>query len=224
MVEEAHPQSDDATPSWRPPKRSPDETLRILKALASPARMKIMRILSLGEAMRVSDIARAVGAPANSVSYHLRQLERAGIAHRTIPEQGQDARETWWQVPDWRGLALDPEVMNGIPGGAEALQSLSSVLQEDAAQLFSVFASHIPGRPGLQSDVTLRLTYDEARELVDQMGELVDRALTTSRSNATRHRTDADTYELRLVLRAPETLQPSDVGTGPGIQATDPPR
>ena len=71
-----------ASPSWIPLRRSPEETMRILKALTNPLRMRILRVLSLGEAMRVSDIARAVDAPANSVSYHLRQLERADIAHR----------------------------------------------------------------------------------------------------------------------------------------------
>lgn len=191
-----------ASPSWIPPRRSPEETMRILKALTNPLRMRILRVLSLGETMRVSDIARAVDAPANSVSYHLRQLERADIAHRAAPEEGQDARETWWQVPEWDGLVLDPEAMRGIPGGTEAARALSSSLSEDAAQLFSAYPPQLDGWPGLQSDAPLRLTREEARELIDRIGELINQAATTSRVNAGAHREDTQRYDLRLVLRA----------------------
>lgn len=50
-------------------------------ALADPTRREILRRLSSGEA-RVTDVARPFSISLNSVSKHIRLLERAGLVHR----------------------------------------------------------------------------------------------------------------------------------------------
>ncbi|WP_052450715.1 ArsR/SmtB family transcription factor [Actinomyces polynesiensis] len=187
---------------WSPPHLPPEQTLEILKVIAHPIRLKIVRLLSLGEAMRVSDVAREVEEPANSVSYHLRQLARAGIVRKVEAPASHDARETWWQVPDWQGLYVDSDELRSIPGGPAALSALSAVMSADVAQVFSVDADGAPGWPGLQSDLGLRLTHGEAEELIDRISELVGRALVASRGHAASDDPGTHRYDVRLLLRA----------------------
>jgi DNA-binding transcriptional ArsR family regulator len=62
--------------------RSPDARLdRTLVALADPTRRAILRRLSQGEA-RVTEVARPFAMSLNSVSKHIRMLERARLVRR----------------------------------------------------------------------------------------------------------------------------------------------
>jgi len=62
------------------PQRSLDSTLL---ALADPTRRAILESLSRGEA-RVTDVAAPFAISLNSVSKHIRQLERAGLVRRRV--------------------------------------------------------------------------------------------------------------------------------------------
>lgn len=72
-----------------------DETLQ---ALADPTRRAILSRLAGGEA-RVTDVARPFEISLNSVSKHIRMLERAGLVTRRI-----EGREHF--------LALDPRPLD----------------------------------------------------------------------------------------------------------------
>lgn len=72
-----------------------DETLQ---ALADPTRRAILSRLAGGEA-RVTDVARPFEISLNSVSKHIRMLERAGLVTRRI-----EGREHF--------LALDPKPLD----------------------------------------------------------------------------------------------------------------
>lgn len=54
---------------------------RTLGALADPTRRALLQSLSRGEA-RVTDLARPFSISLNSVSKHIRRLERAGLVRR----------------------------------------------------------------------------------------------------------------------------------------------
>jgi DNA-binding transcriptional ArsR family regulator len=54
-----------------------------LIALADPTRRAILELLSRGEA-RVTDVARPFSISLNSVSKHIRLLERAGLVRRQV--------------------------------------------------------------------------------------------------------------------------------------------
>lgn len=62
---------------------------RTLTALADPTRRAILRRLSRGET-RVTDVARPFSISLNSVSKHIRVLERARLVTRR-----KDGREHW---------------------------------------------------------------------------------------------------------------------------------
>src|SRR3990170_7584927 len=53
----------------------------VCKALGSPARLKIIDALGLGE-LAVTDIASAVGAPKANVSQHLAVMHQRGVVER----------------------------------------------------------------------------------------------------------------------------------------------
>lgn len=69
-----------------------------LQALADPTRRAILSRLAAGEA-RVTDVARPFEISLNSVSKHIRMLERAGLVTRRI-----EGREHF--------LALDPKPLD----------------------------------------------------------------------------------------------------------------
>jgi len=56
----------------------PDRCAKLLAALATPERLKIVRLLAPGP-RHVSDIAAVLGLPAVNVSHHLKVLEVAGL-------------------------------------------------------------------------------------------------------------------------------------------------
>ena len=59
------------------------ETARLFKALADPARVKILNLLvSGGEGSCVCDLTEAVGLTQPTVSHHLKKLTEAGLLRR----------------------------------------------------------------------------------------------------------------------------------------------
>jgi DNA-binding transcriptional ArsR family regulator len=53
-----------------------------LRALVSPVRQEIVDVLSSRGPMSAADIAAAIGRPADALYFHLRALERTGLARR----------------------------------------------------------------------------------------------------------------------------------------------
>jgi ArsR family transcriptional regulator len=59
------------------------ETARLFKALADPARLKILNLLvSGGEGSCVCDLTEALGLTQPTVSHHLKKLTEAGLLRR----------------------------------------------------------------------------------------------------------------------------------------------
>ncbi|MBC7478290.1 MAG: helix-turn-helix domain-containing protein [Pseudorhodobacter sp.] len=57
----------------------PEEGIEVLKAFASPARVKVLKLLHTKGAMNINDIAAALGLPQSSVSANVQILEEAGL-------------------------------------------------------------------------------------------------------------------------------------------------
>ena len=96
-----------------------------LAALADPTRRAILRRLSSGEA-RVTDVARPFSISLNSVSKHIRMLERAGLVRRrragrehylSLNARGLDQAAAWIdeQRSAWRSrlASLDAVLSDG---------------------------------------------------------------------------------------------------------------
>lgn len=199
---------------------SAERALEVLKVLAQPVRRKIVRTLMVSDAMRVSDIAAAIGEPANSVSYHLRRLAGIGVAHTTEPAGSHDSRETWWVIDDWHGLSIEPSQISALPGGDVVLAALDRIESEDITGIFSISraaAAEAAGLPGLNMTSRMVLTTEEAQELVDAVGELFQQADITSRKHRADHDEGLEIFDYRVAVmpaNPSQTLTSSERSNG----------
>ncbi len=188
---------------YEPEQPSAERALELLKMIAQPVRMKILRTLVFGKPMRVSDVAAAIEEPANSVSYHLRQLDKAGIAHTTEPPDAHDNRETWWVIDGWTGLRITPSQIRALPGGDAVLAALDQVELADTATLFSMAraeAAEAAGKPAMRADGILLLTAQEARELADAVDDLFQKASAVSYRHRDEDDEGVEMYDYRVVV------------------------
>lgn len=76
-----------------PPPIKPNSRSAYLRALASPARLEIVEGLQLGGASNVAELGRRLGRAPDSLYYHLRELEKAGVIERSgVTDTGDQAR------------------------------------------------------------------------------------------------------------------------------------
>ncbi|MGD2155313.1 MAG: metalloregulator ArsR/SmtB family transcription factor [Anaerolineales bacterium] len=66
----------------------PDSLLRMLKALADPTRLKILRYL-VEDSLTPAELARRLRLRAPTVTHHLKTLRLAGLVHITFEERGE---------------------------------------------------------------------------------------------------------------------------------------
>jgi DNA-binding transcriptional ArsR family regulator len=71
-----------------PGEQVPDSLLLVLKAMADPTRLKIMRYLS-GESLTPTEIARRLRLRPPTVTHHLSALRLAGLVHLSLDEAGE---------------------------------------------------------------------------------------------------------------------------------------
>ena len=89
---------------------------KAVAAITHPLRMRLLGELSRRGSARVVDLAAAVGEPANSVSFHLRQLARYGLIEED-PDRAENGRERWWRQTSDRGFEIDLDAMRRLEGG-----------------------------------------------------------------------------------------------------------
>ena len=77
---------------------------RILRAIAHPARSRILSELYAGGSLRAADVARTLDIPANQASFHLRQLAKYGLVEEA-PDEARDRRDRVWRL-----VAEDPKI------------------------------------------------------------------------------------------------------------------
>src|SRR6478735_4157463 len=92
---------------------------RVLRALAHPARNRILTELSASGPLRAADIAQELGIPANQASFHLRQLAKYGLIEEA-PEAARDQRDRVWKSADDGSLSIDVGALEKEPGGRAA--------------------------------------------------------------------------------------------------------
>lgn len=104
-----------------------------LGALADPTRRALLRRLSRGEA-RVTDLARPFDISLNSVSKHIRRLERAGLVSRR-----RCGRE--------HILSLDPEPLDEAVAWMERQRTLWTARLDALDELLRSEEAHAPAGP-----------------------------------------------------------------------------
>jgi DNA-binding transcriptional ArsR family regulator len=150
---------------------------RILRAIAHPARNRILHELEAAGALRAADIARLLEMPANQASFHLRQLAKYGLVE-PAPEEAHDRRDRVWRLVDESRVRLDLKDIKGSPGGPAAVR----VWQRSAAawghEIVDEAYAALDKTPGVFRAITeqpIRLSRDEARKLADELDEVLDR-------------------------------------------------
>ena len=62
----------------------PEDGIEVLKAFASPARVKVLKLLHIQGPQNVNAIAESLGLPQSSVSANIQQLEEAGLIRTEV--------------------------------------------------------------------------------------------------------------------------------------------
>ncbi|TQK69337.1 MULTISPECIES: helix-turn-helix domain-containing protein [unclassified Nocardioides] len=180
---------------------------RILRAIAHPTRNRVLHELSAAGSMRAADIARVLDIPANQASFHLRQLAKYGLVEDD-PDAARDRRDRVWRLVDPDGIRFRTADMLAQPGGraAYAVFRRNAVAhgQHLVERAFAVADdAEQPGRS--VSEWSLLLSPDEARELMDELIEVVERRREAGREHGPGE--GRETYSvLQLIQPYPEDL------------------
>lgn len=150
---------------------------RTLRALAHPARLRILYELHARGSARAADLASVLAVPANHVSHHIHLLAKYRLVEEA-PQQGQDRRERYWRLTDLgmqTGAMRHPDLE---PGGAAAvafwrrrtLSRISWILEQAEAVQAS---GGEPGPDATINDVPMLLTRNEAETMADELFALL---------------------------------------------------
>ncbi|WP_422774449.1 helix-turn-helix domain-containing protein [Plantactinospora sp. WMMC1484] len=149
-----------------------------IRVLAHPLRARLLIALRSDGPATATRLAQALGTNTGATSYHLRQLADAGLVAE-LPDHGS-GRQRWWravhQFSSWRGtdFADDPDAQ----AAADWLHRHAVRLH---AELTERWVTEQHGYPvewrdaATFSDVLLRLTPQQLRQLNDEMRAVVDR-------------------------------------------------
>ncbi|GAA1247303.1 winged helix-turn-helix domain-containing protein [Oryzihumus leptocrescens] len=145
---------------------------KAIRALAHPARQRVIDELYGGAVLTATEAARLCGLTASAMSYHLRALEKWGIVVRD--EGGEDARER-----PWRAAARDLRIEHAAHGRSTptaAKAFVSTFMAPLVEELEAWAASDRRGQDDGTAMVRGRmwLTTAEARALVDQISALLE--------------------------------------------------
>lgn len=144
---------------------------RALRALAHPARQKVITELFSGEVLTATEAARLCGLTPSAMSYHLRALEKWGIVER---DESADGRERPWRATA-NAINITPEAHRGA-GVATSRASVHTWFSELDADLDRLVEAVGDGEShGMTSRGRLWLTDVEERELREALHEVVRR-------------------------------------------------
>lgn len=148
---------------------------RVLRALAHPVRGRILDEIEATGPVRAADIARELDIPANQASFHLRQLAKYGLVEEA-PEEARDKRDRVWRSAVPSGYTVSLSQLEQAPGGRAAVEVFRQNKRAWGHHVVDrAFDTGHPEGSGVFSlaDHALRLTDDEAKELLREMDELV---------------------------------------------------
>jgi DNA-binding transcriptional ArsR family regulator len=143
---------------------------RAIRALAHPARQRIIDELYSGRMLTATECAELVGLTPSATSYHLRALERWGIVERA--EASTDGRER-----PWRALGTGLQIASQSAGaGRLASQAMMRTNVDRVMEQFDELSADDPWDEfSSMSRSRLWLTREETKELGQELYDLVER-------------------------------------------------
>lgn len=141
---------------------------RAIRALAHPARQRIIDELYGGGVLTATECADLVGLTPSAVSYHVRALARWGILERSEPTG--DGRERPWRAPATNLIISSPPGVAGRAAGRAALHVYIRSLEE----LLDALPDDDPWQDlSIVSRSRLWLTKSEAETFRQELSDLV---------------------------------------------------
>jgi DNA-binding transcriptional ArsR family regulator len=103
-----------------------------MRALAHPTRVRMMHLLR-SEPLSASELSRRLGIRFGSAQYHLRSLERAGIARRVEERSRRGGTEVLFAVPHGLGVDVDVDAPPGLRRAMHRAYAAELLRRMDAA-------------------------------------------------------------------------------------------
>lgn len=167
-------------PPWLDPDRDVVLTPKTLKGIVHPVRLRLLELLQADGPATATGLAARIGQSSGVTSYHLRVLAEHGFISEDA-DRGT-ARDRWWRATH-RALNFSFRVP-GEPPDADTIEDAENYLRyaADSAHRRALdFVSEMAGQldelprvPWCIDDWPVRLTRDEARELVARIRALVN--------------------------------------------------
>lgn len=165
-------------------------TSPMLKAMANPLRRRIFATLAAMDFARAADLSERLNIPANSLSFHLRVMAKAGLIEEA-PEQARDRRDRVWRAAPG-GLTIGSPEHPAQEGGQLAMNAYLSQQEHDQLeQLKAVIdwgrryaAGEETVQKGSLNISNLMLNDKEAEELDKRMLEALREVKRSSIQNA----------------------------------------
>src|SRR5512135_950017 len=150
-----------------------------LRALGHPLRLRLLGLLRAGGPATATALGDKVGAAPNAVSYHLRQLAKAGFIEPAA-ETGADRREHAWKashdVTSW-----EPSAFGDSPESSAAAGALRRRIFDVYDQALEAYLRGEAGEPAAWraaagfGDLAFRASPDDLRAALAEVNAVVAR-------------------------------------------------
>lgn len=146
---------------------------RALRALAHPARQRVINELFNGEVLTATEAARLCGITPSAMSYHLRALEEWGIVERDTSADGRE--RPWRATADHISVATSTHRAAGTAASEAFMLPWVGELQAGLERAAGSLAEDDADDWTNLSRGRLWLTAEEAVALREEMAALLDR-------------------------------------------------
>lgn len=175
---------------------------RLLRAIAHPERARLLAEVEAAGTLRAADGAAALEIPANRASFHLRQLAKYGLIEEA-PEEARDRRDRVWRLAGDGLVWLNMSEIEATEEGKAAGRVFRRTAADRAHRAVDIAysAERHEGVHRSVTDASLRLTAEEARELSERLGELIEEWSARVRALGEGPAEDGQTYQLLAILQ-----------------------
>ncbi len=169
-MSESHHQ--ERSPGDAPPYRF--ENPRSIRALAHPARLAIIDALTTGEELTATQCAELTGLSPSATAYHLKLLERYGLAETAAPRP--DRRERPWRAT---GRQFHADLDTSTPAAASAATAVATAHFDMTRAIALEFVGAGGAEPEEWRDAAtlnsadLWLTAEEAQRLSEELRAVI---------------------------------------------------
>ncbi|WP_350280640.1 winged helix-turn-helix domain-containing protein [Kribbella sp. HUAS MG21] len=143
---------------------------RAIRALAHPARQRVIDELYNGQVLTATECAELAGLTPSAMSYHLRALEKWGIIERA--EDSGDGRERPWRA---RAASLRIDSQSGGAGRLAGHAIMRTAVDRVLEQFQELGEDDPWDDASSMSRARLWLTHEEALAFGKELNDLVDR-------------------------------------------------